>query len=602
MRRKRLTVAVAVAAVGVIVLAACSSSKKGGSSGTPTNTGGGGSSSSSNQGVAAGYNAAVDNIVNPSTKTGGTLNLGATADCDSWDPKIAYYGWCWNMQRLYNRSLIGYKVLNGTKFELAPDLATDMGKHNADYTQWTFTLKPGVKWENGKPITAMDVKYGLERNFASAELPGGPSSYFTSGLKAPKNYKGPYKSGDLPDTDIKASGSTITINLTAPNADLDYMMAMGASAPVPYKTENTPYKGATYTKHPMASGPFKFQSYSPGKSLVLVRNPEWSQSTDTIRHPLVNQINLTIDTNPVDMDSKLESGQLDANANGGAGGITPAFKSKVLTDPNLKKNADDPAAASTQYMPVFQSVITNVHCRNAIFYATNKASLLNVYGGPTSGDIAGSMTPPGIEGYQTTADYDPLSAGPDQTGDLTKAKSELQACGKPNGFPVTFAYATPSDYAPKAFAAEKAALARVGITLTAATDDSSTYYNTFIGSPSNVLKKHIGMALAGWGADFPTNVGFYQAIANGNAIVDPGTSNYVSLNDPVVNGLLNSGPAGKNTEADWQKLNHQIMTDAVYVPIYWSKTLYYRNPRMTNVTCDNALAFGIYDFVNIGVG
>ena len=69
----------------------------------------------------------------------------------------------------------------------------------------------------------------------------------------------------------------------------------------------------------------------------------------------------------------------------------------------------------------------------------------------------------------------------------------------------------------------------------------------------------------------------------------------------MVNQILGAGGAGKNTEADWQKLNHQIMTDAVYVPLYWTKTLYYRNPRMTNVTCDNALAFGIYDFVNVGV-
>jgi len=308
---------------------------------------------------------------------------------------------------------------------------------------------------------------------------------------------------------------------------------------------------------------------------------------------------LTIDTSPDDLDQKLKSGDLDANAAGGAGGITPQFKSQVLTQPDLKKNVDDPAAASTQYMPVFQSVITNVHCRRAIFYATNKASLLAVYGGPTSGEISGSMTPPGIPGYD--ASYDPYPLGADQTGDITKAKQELQACGKPGGFDVNFAYATPSDYGPLVFKAEKSALARVGIKLNAVTDDSSTYYNTFIGSPSNVQRKQIGMAIAGWGADFPTAVGFYQAIANGNAIFDPGTSNYVSLNDPKVNQILNAGPAGKNTETDWQNLNHQIMSDAVYVPIYWTKTLYYRNPRMTNVTCDNALAFGIYDFVNIGV-
>ena len=59
--------------------------------------------------------------------------------------------------------------------------------------------------------------------------------------------------------------------------------------------------------------------------------------------------------------------------------------------------------------------------------------------------------------------------------------------------------------------------------------------------------------------------------------------------------------AATQQEADWQKLNHQIMTDAVYLPLYWGNTLMYRNPRMTNVTCNNAQAFGNYDFVNVGV-
>ena len=43
------------------------------------------------------------------------------------------------------------------------------------------------------------------------------------------------------------------------------------------------------------------------------------------------------------------------------------------------------------------------------------------------------------------------------------------------------------------------------------------------------------------------------------------------------------------------------MNSAVYLPFLDGKTLYYRNPRMTNVTCDNALGFGIYDFVDVGV-
>jgi peptide/nickel transport system substrate-binding protein len=49
------------------------------------------------------------------------------------------------------------------------------------------------------------------------------------------------------------------------------------------------------------------------------------------------------------------------------------------------------------------------------------------------------------------------------------------------------------------------------------------------------------------------------------------------------------------------QLNQAVMANAVYLPVFYGKVLFYRNPRMTNVTCDNALAFGEYDFVNIGV-
>ncbi len=128
--------------------------------------------------------------MNPSTKTGGTLNLLAASDCDSWDPQRTYYGWCWNMQRLFTRSLIGYSVVNGTKFTLAPDLATDMGTHNADYTQWTYTLKSGLKFSNGAPITPMDVKYGVERLWATDVINGGPYVVLHHGHQGPEELRG----------------------------------------------------------------------------------------------------------------------------------------------------------------------------------------------------------------------------------------------------------------------------------------------------------------------------------------------------------------------------------------------------------------------------
>ena len=577
-KRKGL-VLVSLLAAAAMALVGCSSPT------TPSATKGG-----------SGFNAAVAGIVNPSTVQGGTVKLLSADDCDSWDPQNTYYGWCWNMQRLFTRSLIGYEKVNGSKPVLAPDLATDMGTHNADFTKWTYTLQKGLKFSNGAAITPMDVKYGVERLFAVDVINGGPASYFISTITHPADYLGPYKSGDL--ASIETTDSTITFNLSTSYSDFNYLMAMAASAPVPYKVEGGPgFVGADYGKQPVSSGPFMLTKYVPTQSVTFVRNKFWKQSTDKIRKPLANEIILTINSDINDIDSKMAAGSADARAELNVG---TTLQSKILTDPKFKVNADDPTTAFTRYLTVMPTVITNVYCRQAIFYATNKAELVQAFGGTTAGVVAGSMTPPTISGHSATANM--FTSGSDNTGNIAKAKAALVKCGQPNGFTTKMAYATPSQVAPKVFASMQTALARVGIKITETTSAASSYYSSFIGSPANIVNQGIGIANAAWGADFPTGYGFWNSIANGSAILPQGNTNYPSLNDPVVNKILDAAPLGKSTDADFRALDDQVMKDAVYLPILFGKSLYYRNPRLTNVTANNALAFGIYDFVNVGTG
>ena len=211
------------------------------------------------------------------------------------------------------------------------------------------------------------------------------------------------------------------------------------------------------------------------------------------------------------------------------------------------------------------------------------------------------MAPPGIPGY--TAGFNPYPSGADNTGDVAKAKQELAACGQPNGFSTKFAYVNAG------LSCRRGVRSRTSgpgqgrhSSYRRSPTTRSSYYSTCIGSPQNLKNQGIGIALAGWGADFPTGVGFFQSITNGNAILPTGNSNYASLNDPTVNEVLDQAPAGNATEADWQSLNNAICAKRRRTcRSCTSKTLYYRNPRMTNVTCDTALAFGIYDFVNVGV-
>ena len=577
-KRKGL-VLVSLLAAAAMALVGCSSST------TPSTTKG-----------ASGFNAAVAGIVNPSTVQGGTVKLLSATDCDSWDPQNTYYGWCWNMQRLFTRSLIGYEKVNGSKPVLAPDLATDLGTHNADFTKWTYTLQKGLKFSNGAAITPMDVKYGVERLFAVDVINGGPASYFISTITHPADYLGPYKSGDL--ASIETTDSTITFNLSTSYSDFNYLMAMAASAPVPNKVEGGPgFVGADYGKQPVSSGPFTLTKYVPTQSVTFVRNKFWKQSTDKIRKPLANEIDLTIDSDINDIDSKMAAGSADARAELNVG---TTLQSKILTDPKFKVNADDPTTAFTRYLTVMPTVITNVYCRQAIFYATNKAELVQAFGGTSAGVVAGSMTPPTISGHSNTANM--YTSGSDNTGDIAKAKAALVKCGQPDGFATKMAYSTPSQVGPKVFASMQTALARVGIKITQTTSASSSYYSSFIGSPANIVNQGIGIANAAWGADFPTGYGFWNSIANGSAILPQGNTNYPSLNDPVVNKILDAAPLGKSTDANFRALDDQVMKDAVYLPILFGKSLYYRNPRLTNVTADNALAFGIYDFVNVGTG
>ncbi len=161
-----------------------------------------------------------------------------------------------------------------------------------------------MTWEDGKPITSKDIKYGIERVWAQDVLSGGPV-YLKDILDPKGEYKGPYK-----DT---------------------------SAAPV-RQDKDTKSK---YGLKPFSSGPYKFQSYTPNKSLTLVRNPEWKASSDKIRKAYPDKITLTFFTNANDMDQRLINGDYDLDANQ-TGGLSPQGRTTALKQ--HKANLDNPVS------------------------------------------------------------------------------------------------------------------------------------------------------------------------------------------------------------------------------------------------------------------
>ncbi|WP_432843902.1 ABC transporter substrate-binding protein [Dactylosporangium sp. CA-092794] len=548
----------------------------------------------------SGYNAAITDVLNPSDKKGGTLKLTIHDTPDSLDPAIAYYAQEWNfMKGYFVRALLTNEAKPGVDgLKLVPDLAAAMPSIEDGGKKYTFKLKPGVKFEDGRPITSKDIKYGIERIFALEVINAGPK-YLIDVLDEGQQYPGVYKDSD-PDKLGLASvqtpdDSTIAFTLKQPNSNFPYLLAMPAAGPVPRASDT----GDQYANHPVSSGPYKFESYDVGKKLVLVRNDQWDPSTDSVRKALPDRIEVLYGTAVEEIDNELLSGEVDLDI--AQTGVQPGTQAKVLLNPDQKKNADAPVTGFIRYVAINTKVapFDNIHCRKAVQYATDKVALQTARGGAEAGgDIATNMLPPTIAGHDDADDVFNTKSGHPQ---IDKAKEELVACGNPDGFDTVIATRN-SGKEPKTAEALQQSLAAVGIRARLDPQDASLYFRSIIGSPSNVHAKGYGLMMAGWGADYPTAGGFLQVIVDSRAISDSGNNNYAELSDPAIDKLIDQAGAeadpAKNADL-WKQINKLVSETATYMPFTYDKALNLRNPRLTNVFVTQY--YGMYDFGSLGV-
>jgi len=350
-------------------------------------------------------NAALGKIADPSDQKGGTLKFGLAGEWgDTVDPGETYYGYSWDMLRNYARTLTMFKTAPGKAgLELVPDLATDLGKSSDGGKTWTYTIKPGLKYEDGSPITTKDIKYAVERQVDKKTFPNG-YTYFNDFLNwticnkdagVVKNcYDGPYRTPDFnTDSAIETpNDTTIIFHLKQPYSGFDYLAQLGATAPVPQAKDT----GAKYKKHVISSGPYMFDGdYNPTSGFNLKRNPNWDPATDPNRKALPDEMTVKLNMDPDDVDNQIIAGTLDVDIAGT--GVQPAAVPKVLQSADLRKRADNPTIARLWYTSINPTVkpLDNIDCRKAIEYAMSPRSFQNAFGGKyAGGEIATTVLPP----------------------------------------------------------------------------------------------------------------------------------------------------------------------------------------------------------------
>lgn len=588
MRKTRTRALVALAATAALGLSAC-----GGGGGDNGNSG------SKNEPKLS--NAALDKVVDPTDKKGGTLKMGLAGEWgDTVDPGETYYGYSWNMLRNYARTLVMFKAAPGKEgVELVPDLATDLGKSSDGGKTWTYTLQKGIKFEDGSPVTAKDVKYAVLRSTDKKTFKNGPA-YFDDMLNLPKGWEGPYKSkGMNTDSAIETpDDTTIVFHLKEPFAGFDYLAQLPQTAPVPQAKDT----GANYKQHVIATGPYMFKgNYDPSAGFTLVRNPNWDPATDKNRKALPDQMDIKLNMDANDLDNQIISGTMDVDIAGT--GVQPAAQAKVLTTPALQERADNPISARLWYTSINSTVkpLDNIECRKAIEYGMSPTAYQNAFGGKfAGGEIASSLLPPAIPGHNAKEDVWDIKKH--LNGNPTAAKEALKKCGQPDGFETTMAYRADRPKEKAEAEAFQESLGKVGIKVTLKGLPSGDYFSGTCGLPSYVVSNNLGLCANGWQADWNDGFGFLSQIVDSRVIRDTGGSSNTSVRIPEVDTLLDKAKVDQDESsrnAMWGDIDKLVMENAVIYPGIYAKSILLRSKNATNVFVNDA--YGQYDYTAMGV-
>ena len=499
--------------------------------------------------------ASAQEKLDPNAKQGGDIVITYKDDVATLDPAIGYDWQNWSMIKSLFDGLMDYEP--GTTV-LRPDLAESY-EISPDGKTFTFKLQKGVKFHNGREMTAEDVKYSLDR--VTNPKTQSPGAGFFASIKGFDDVAGG-KTESLEGVTV-VDPSTVKIELTRPDATFLHVMAINFSHVVP-KEEVEKY-GADFGKNPVGTGAYKMAEWTLGQRLVFERNPDyWRKGL-----PYLNKITFEIGQEPIVALLRLQKGEIDVPGDG----IPPAKFQEVMNDPQQKERVVVGGQLHTGYVTMNTTMppFDNVKVRQAVNMAINKdrvVQLINNRAVPATQPL-----PPSMPGYDK--DYKGYAYDP------AKAKALLAEAGHPDGFE-TELFAMNTDPNPRIAQAIQQDLAAIGVK---AKIQALAQANVIAAGGDKAGAPMIWSGGMAWIADFPDPSNFYGPILGCGGAV-PGGWNW--------SWYCNESLDAKAAEADsivdptkvaeryklWSDIYAKVMEDAPWAPVFNEQRFTMRSPRM----------------------
>ncbi|GAB3020064.1 ABC transporter substrate-binding protein [Nocardioides flavus (ex Wang et al. 2016)] len=484
-------------------------------------------------------------------------------------------------QALVSRTLTQYVRGDDGRPVLVPDLATDLGRHNGDFTEWTFTIRDDATWEDGKPVTPEEVAFGICRSLDTATFPSGPGTeYSTQYFAGADDYPGPYSAGD-PECDdydgISVDDQDVTIAMDRPFPDMPHWGAVLAMGPAPLGEASDP---VGYAQRPLATGPYEVERWAPAEELVLVRNDEWDPASDPGRHQYADRFVFRFDQDQAKVDEIMLSGiaasRTAVATSLGAGRYREA--TQVLGERLVQQ-----ATQCVSTITPDHTKITDVRVRRALAYAVPHEDVW-VATGEVPGVTrvrASSLMPPGMPGRRDIA-----VDGEEITYDPDKARALLAEAGHATEpYPITMAY---NQLDPAASAAQEQltkGLEASGFEVRAIPVQQSIY-SVWL-DRDNEVDRALNVRGVSWCPMWPSGSALLPPLLRSGA-----PFNTARFADPTVDRAMDdiAGLPVEEQAAAWGELDEQILTDHFpIIPTSYQNRLLVFGERVGNPTGEGSM-------------
>lgn len=504
---------------------------------------------------------------------GGTLRLVAKGAAGSVDPQINYTAQFWQLFAICYDGLLAYRKAPGAAGEaIVPDLAESLPELQDGGRTYLFHLRRGVRFSDGREVTARDVVASFRRLFRVSSPTSG--SFFRGIVGAEACLRDP-ASCRLEGVSGDDAAGTVTIRLVAPDAEFPAKLSLPHASILP---ADAPAHDAGILPIP-GTGPYLVAAYDPNGRMRIVRNPRFQAwSGEAQPDGYVDEIDYDFGLDDEEEVTAVENGQADWCFDQPPLDRLAELGTRYASRVHLHTLfAMWYLAMNTRLAPFDHPLV-----RQAVNYALDRAAAANLFGGPRLATPACRILPPGLAGHRDDCPYTRDPGGAWTAPDMARALALVRASGTA-GQRVTLI--TDDTAAPRAIGTYVQSLLRqLGYDARLRTLSESVEF-TYIQNTAN----RVQISLTTWYADYPAPSDFLSVLF-GCGSFHPDSDSSVNISGFCDHGIDQAMAAAQRAaltdgaEADrrWAAIDGAVTAAAPAAVLFTPKYLDFVSERLGN--------------------